>query len=116
MNMMISNLIATGYWGSFWWTFGPLVVLMAIFGPRLKREDVWLEVLGGGLLLILLLGVIRSSPYRLGWGDSGNRMLVHLAPLVVMYTVLKVRACFDISEKILDKSKLEQINDESQNK
>ncbi len=99
---LISNSVATGYWGAFWWTFGPLVILLTALGPRLKREGVWLEVLGGGFLLILLLGVIRSSPYRIGWGDSGNRMLVHLAPLAVLYTLVKVRACFGTFDEIPD--------------
>ena len=97
---LVANSIATGYWGAFWWTFGPLVILMVIFGPRLKSEGVWLEVLGGGILLILLLGMIRSSPYRAGWGDSGNRMLVHLAPLTVMYTLVKVQACFTRDDRV----------------
>ena len=101
---LISNSVATGYWGAFWWTFGPLVILMAIMGPRLKREDIWLEMLGGGFLLILLLGVIRSSPYRAGWGDSGNRMLVHLAPLAILYTLIKIRACFEMADNISDES------------
>ncbi len=99
---LISNSIATGYWGAFWWAFGPLVTLLTIFGPRLKREGVWMQVLGGGFLLILLLGVIRSSPFRIGWGDSGNRMLVHLAPLAVLYTLVKVRACFGKFDEIPD--------------
>ena len=73
---------------------------MVIFGPRLKSEGVWLEVLGGGILLILLLGMIRSVPYRAGWGDSGNRMLVHLAPLAVMYTLVKVQACFTRDDRV----------------
>tara|TARA_B100000686_G_scaffold334276_1_gene401319 strand:+ start:3210 stop:4682 length:1473 start_codon:yes stop_codon:yes gene_type:complete len=97
---LVANSIATGYWGAFWWTFGPLVILMVIFGPRLKSEGVWLEVLGGGILLILLLGMIRSVPYRAGWGDSGNRMLVHLAPLAVMYTLVKVQACFTRDDRV----------------
>ena len=93
--VFLSNTIATGYWGAFWWTFGPLVVLLAILGPRIRSEGAWLAVLGGGLLLILLLGSIRTDPYRTGWGDSGNRMLVHLAPLAVLYTLVKVLACFE---------------------
>jgi len=87
---LLSNAAATGLWGSFWWTFGPLAVALAIFGPRLKDETIWIELLGGALLLILLLGTVRSTPYRLGWGDSGNRMLVHIAPLTVLYVCAKI--------------------------
>ncbi len=107
--MLVSNSLATGRWGSFWWTFGPLVILMAFFGPRLKREDIWLEVLWGGFLVVLLLGVIRSSPYRTGWGDSGNRMLIHLVPLVVTYTVFKVNACFKTGDEIVDEANLSDL-------
>ena len=112
---LISNSVATGYWGAFWWTFGPLVILMAIMGPRLNRESVWLEVLGGGFLLILLLGVIRSSPYRAGWGDSGNRMLVHLAPLAVLYTLVKVQVCFRRGDEHFTESLPMQSSEELRN-
>ena len=98
--IFLSNAIATGHWGAFWWTFGPIVVFLMILGPRIRSEGVWLAVLGGGLLIILLLGAIRSDPYRTGWGDSGNRMLIHLAPLAIMYTLVKVQACFTRDEKV----------------
>jgi len=98
--VFLSNTIATGHWGAFWWTFGPIVILLTILGPRVRSEGVWLAVLGGGLLLILLLGAIRTDPYRTGWGDSGNRMLIHLAPLAVMYTLVKVQACFTRDDRV----------------
>ncbi len=94
--IFLSNAVGTGYWGAFWWTFGPLAVVLLCFGPRIRNEIVWIMTIGGGLLLILLLGAIRRVPYRIGWGDSGNRMLVHIAPLAVLYIAVKVHAWFRI--------------------
>ncbi len=92
--IFLSNTVGTGYWGAFWWTFGPLTVVLFCFGPRIRNEIVWIMTIGGGLLVILLLGAIRRIPYRIGWGDSGNRMLVHIAPLAVIYIAVKVHAWF----------------------
>ena len=100
--IFLANTVGTGYWGAFWWTFGPLTIVGLSLGPRIKHEIVWLTTLGGGLLLILLLGAIRTDPYRIGWGDSGNRMLVHIAPLAVLYIAVKVHACFGKSDDIAD--------------
>tara|TARA_Y100000768_G_scaffold272933_1_gene208873 strand:- start:8505 stop:9986 length:1482 start_codon:yes stop_codon:yes gene_type:complete len=92
--IFLTNTVGTGYWGAFWWTFGPLAMVLACVGPKIKREIVWVMTIGGGLLVILLLGAIRRIPYRIGWGDSGNRMLVHIAPLTVLYIAMKVYAWF----------------------
>ena len=54
----------SGYWLlKYFVTLGPLVFL-AIFGPRLKRICPLAVIVGG--VLIILLGAVRSHPYRLG--------------------------------------------------
>jgi len=103
--VILSNLFATGYWGSFWWTFGPIALVLVVFGPRIRDENVWLELTAGGTLTVLLLGAIRTNPYRIGWGDSGNRMIFHLAPIVLLYIFAKIGTSL-IPEDDSDNSKV----------
>ncbi|MCC5981443.1 MAG: hypothetical protein JJU26_06955 [Oceanicaulis sp.] len=35
-------------------------------------------------LVWILLAYVRGSPYRYGGGDSGNRMMFHAVPLMVL--------------------------------
>lgn len=107
--VILSNLFATGYWGSFWWTFGPIALVLMVFGPRIRGENVWLELTAGGTLTVLLLGAIRTNPYRIGWGDSGNRMIFHLAPIVLLYIFAKIGTSL-ISEDDSDRIKVKRTS------
>jgi hypothetical protein len=40
-------------------------------------------------LLVSLLGIVRWLPYRLGDQDSGNRMLVHVFPVLWAYYAIR---------------------------
>jgi len=39
--------------------------------------------------LILILGTMRI-PYRVGWGDSANRMMLYILPIIFFYFLLKI--------------------------
>ena len=39
-------------------------------------------------LLIVLMGVVRIIPYQPTWQDSGNRMLIHVVPLLMFWLTL----------------------------
>lgn len=96
---MIQNTLITGGWGPFWWLATALAVASAVPAAwpqraRTERTDApagvspWTGAIGSYLLVVAVLGAVRSLPYRSGWDDSGNRMLVHIAPTVVIALVL----------------------------
>jgi hypothetical protein len=50
----------------------------------------------------MLVLVFPRNPYRPGWGDSGNRMLAHLVPLLFFYFLLvygRSREKSDLSDR-----------------
>lgn len=86
------NLMTTGSWGPVWWLLIPAIAIGVVTGPTLDREDCWLLILLGFSGLVLILGGIREFPFRAGFGDSGNRMMVHLVPLAFLFVIVKTLA------------------------
>lgn len=74
------NLTTHGRWGLAW-------VTLAFAAPLAWRLNAGsralLALTVSFTALILLMGMARI-PYRLGWGDSANRMFTHLWPLLVV--------------------------------
>jgi hypothetical protein len=92
-HMMISiwitmrNTLEVGGWGITWSLFGFLFVL-SVAGPRVPWDKLFFY--GIFSFLFLLMGIVFfRNPFRLGWGDSGNRMLTHILPIIVLYISMK---------------------------
>ena len=88
---LISNLSVSGLWGVVWWLVLPLAGVLAIAAPPIRNEKPWLIVLLGFAVLIVVLGAVRDFPYRLGFGDSGNRMATHILGLAIGFVIAKMR-------------------------
>lgn len=93
-----SNMMTNGVWGPVWWLLGPALLCAVVFGPLLRREEAWLLIVGGFFALVLILGGVRDFPFRIGFGDSANRMLIHIVPLASAFVVTKVLAAAEPSE------------------
>ena len=85
----VTNVLGAGGWG-------PVLVLLglaATFALLRVTEDEFLPLAVpwlGFVPLGLLLAVLRDGAYRIGSGDSLNRMWIHLLPLLVLLIVLAV--------------------------
>ena len=89
----LQNMFITGWWGAIWYA-AVLGLVLAFTQPRFKNEHFFVLVLGVFFVFMISLGSIRTLPYHLGWFDSGNRMLIHILPLVWYYLVLKYAPAF----------------------
>jgi hypothetical protein len=81
------NLAGEGLWG----LLVPVLVLLLVIVSRawsLPAGQVFTVPLVGFLPLALVLAYAREGAYRVGPGDSLNRMWMHLLPLAVTYLVL----------------------------
>lgn len=87
---MGTNLfLFAGNWGAFWW-----LVAIAIAINEFRNSN-FNEGGRGALGLVFLIGVVLVSiiialsffrvPYRVGYGDSGNRLMVMVFPFFVIY-------------------------------
>ena len=78
---IVTNAMIAVPWGILW----PAMVVgltLAIVRERTHYDSGACYMIVSYLLLILMLGCFRE-PYRLGWGDSANRMLGQSVPLVM---------------------------------
>ena len=77
---LATNLDESGHWGVVWWVALPAVVLVPWRGPARSLGPALLSF----VLLVHSLAFMRD-PYRLGWGDSGNRMMTHVLFALVAF-------------------------------
>lgn len=84
---IVQNCVAEGAWQYLWFVL--VAGLVAAAGlPTFPGHTLWSR---GALAVFLLISVMSSAknPYRLGWSDSANRLLVQFVPLIVVYLGLR---------------------------
>ena len=79
---------ALGAWGFTWWAVAFAAAVAALFLPPLATGRALFLAVPAAAALTLLLAYSRT-PYRIGFGDSANRMFIHYLPLAILYLVLK---------------------------
>ena len=84
---LAANLFATGGYGPLWYLVVAALLATVVAGYALRR-DTW----GRALFLSIVLFAFTASLVhgtghvgRLGWGDSANRVLFHVVPVIVYY-------------------------------
>lgn len=81
------NLVSDGMWMLTW----PAVLVLgiaALIMQRIPEGRLWTTSIIGFGILFWLLPLIREGAWRVGTGDSGNRILAHFLPVVMMFIVL----------------------------
>ncbi|RYE01495.1 MAG: hypothetical protein EOP50_01900 [Sphingobacteriales bacterium] len=86
----INMFWAGSLWGIWWVALVPVMALIFVSPDRIPRGSNIGLVLVTVFLLIDFLGVFRPAPYRLGDQDSGNRMLIHIFPLLWTYLIMRL--------------------------
>jgi hypothetical protein len=81
------NLTWDGFWLLTWVAAVPLLIV-ALMVHRIPQPRLWTVPIVGFGLLWWLLPLIREGAWRVGAGDSGNRILAHIFPVVVAFLVL----------------------------
>jgi hypothetical protein len=83
----IKNFLGYGWWGITWIIFSFLLVF-SLAAPRIPREEIFFYGITSFVSTLLALSYFRN-PYRLGWGDSANRMFTHVLPILILYVLMK---------------------------
>lgn len=99
--VLLSNILKDGNWGIL------LIILFFLFVAALilksfPYESVFLVYIFSFGFLFNTVNLIRGG-WREGWGDSGNRMLLHVLFIVAFYVFYKFRDFFE-PEKNLNKN------------
>jgi hypothetical protein len=86
---MTTNLFFTGLWGIFWL---PAFVLLSRLLQSDNKVSIFLvnNFFLAPFFMILFTGGVRGEPFRLTWGDSGNRMIFHLCLVIPIVALLNL--------------------------
>jgi hypothetical protein len=106
MLTIMKNMFIIGHWWSLWWFIWILFIVTKIFAPRINQERNYLYMISSFFIMIIFLGYFRN-PYRLNWADSGNRMFVHILPIVLIYLVERLGNWFELSRSTIKNTALE---------
>jgi len=85
---LIFNVLKYGKWGIAWIALFVLFFL-AVFLRRMKYESVFIYYIASFFLLYNAVNIYRFG-WRTGWGDSGNRMLLHIVFILAFYVFMKI--------------------------
>jgi hypothetical protein len=87
LNAVGANVAAAGLWTTFWWV-APLVIVGCVVATNIPHQNRLLWGLAAYPVLLLAFTYLRGSPYRLGPGDSANRMLMHIVFVIGLYLIV----------------------------
>ncbi len=88
LEAFVRNLFVDGRWNATWFFLLGFWFLACVL-PELHYGRVFSFGIPLFFLFVLLLGFLTRKPFRVGWGDSANRMFTHLLPFVLFYLLLK---------------------------
>lgn len=88
MKVTLKNVLESGRWGITWVVFA-LLFFFSLFGSGFLKEGFFFYGISSFLLLLLAISYFRV-PYRVGWGDSANRMLIHILPIISLYMLMRI--------------------------
>ncbi len=83
---MGANLASDGAWSLFWYVT-PVLFVTAVVVVRFRLQEGFVYPLATWPLALLFFTFLRDSGYRVGAGDSGNRMMMHVVFVLILYLV-----------------------------
>lgn len=84
-----TNIFWKGRWGLFWIVV-PILVASVFVTRRVKRDLIFYYGLSTFVLAVVAFAFLRDGAYRVSQSDSGNRMLMHVVFVAVLYAVIGV--------------------------
>jgi hypothetical protein len=87
LDATLRNVTYDGLW-LVTWIASPVLLVVALAVHRIPDGRLWTVPIVGFGLLYWLLPLLRDGAWRVGAGDSGNRILAHILPVVAVFLVV----------------------------
>lgn len=87
LSALALNMATEGLWSTLWWVVPPLV-LGAYVAVSFGFQRYFVLPLVTFAVAVPVFAYLRGGAYRVGFGDSGNRMLMHVVFVVALYLML----------------------------
>ena len=98
LKAILTNFFISGGWGFFWVINIPLLFI-SIYSEHFPQKRLLLRFLISFFAVIEILGFFRY-PYHDQWYDSANRMMIHIAPLVLFFVITQVAKASSLSKAL----------------
>ena len=92
LRVMYLNMFAEGLWLTAW--FGVILLGVLAFFLTQKKNTFLEGVIPIYLLLMLAVFAFRTTYLHINWSDSGNRLLMHIYPLVMFVLADNLASAF----------------------
>jgi hypothetical protein len=93
----IINLIGSSEWGITWVCFLAFLFIIAMFSKSKEKEFFMIAIVP--TVILFFLTVYGRTPFRIGLGDSFNRMVLHVVPLIIIYICIEGGIGLKVSDK-----------------
>jgi hypothetical protein len=87
-SLAVNLFFLEGRWGLCWWIVAVIAIIEKI-APSERSEEIGQNILltiGLVLVCVILMLSFFREPYRVGYGDSGNRLMIMCFPFFLVYT------------------------------
>jgi hypothetical protein len=97
LKTMFQNMFYEGFWFTAW--FG--IIILSIGAMILtKKKNTFLEgIIPIFLILLFAIFAFRETTLHINWSDSGNRMLMHIYPLIIFVLADNIISYFTADKK-----------------
>ncbi|MGJ8561913.1 MAG: hypothetical protein ACSHXY_00050 [Alphaproteobacteria bacterium] len=97
---MIHNMTSrVGMSGYTWAVLFVLLMIFTVYDTSKTHSGLFLRIVISSVFLVIMLGLYREFPYRLGAQDSGNRIMLQILPAWAVFSVLMCLELLDKSMK-----------------
>jgi hypothetical protein len=91
LSALAVNMATEGLWSTMWWVV-PFLVFGAYIAISFPFQRYFLLPLVTFATALPVFSYLRGGAYRVGFGDSGSRMLMHIVLVVALYLMLAASA------------------------
>lgn len=99
---IFANMMISGRWGATWYIVVGLA-LWSIGQNRFENSRLFSYSITTFFIILIIFSNFRS-PYKMQWGDSANRILIHILPIILLYFV-GILSKYDINQNNWVKNK-----------
>ena len=104
LNSISSNLFVSGNWGFLWYAVIALFAI-SLFSRGFPQKGILLRIMVSFFATIEILGFFRL-PYHARWFDSSNRMMIHIAPLILFFLITQIAKANSFSSALPEGDKM----------
>jgi hypothetical protein len=92
---IVENMFISGCWGKAWFYILPILLVAMVYPKRFQHEEYFFNNIVAFILILLLVDYQAYPIHYLNSGDSANRIMLHILPIILFYITMKTKLFFE---------------------